>query len=127
MFDQEIIKLEKKIECGLVKSIWIQFGTDITILESRIKLLKQVILSKEKSNIYVYGSILIPSKQFLARFRYRPWKGINCSQDFLGSIEYARYIIKMLLITYKKYNICPIIETDLSTDYKLNTLKKILQ
>ena len=127
LFDQEIVKLEKKIESGLVKSIWIQFGTDITILESRIKLLKQIILSNEKSNINLYGSILIPSKQFLARFRYRPWKGINCSQDFLGSIEYARYIIKMLLKTYKKYDICPIIETDLSTDDKLNTLKTILQ
>ena len=127
LFDQEIVKVEKKIQSGIVKSIWIQFGTDITILESRIKLLKQIIRSNEKSNINVYGSILIPSKQFLARFRYRPWKGVNCSHDFLGSIEYARYIIKMLLITYKKYNICPIIETDLSTDYKLNTLKNILQ
>ena len=131
LFEEEIIKLKKKLQSGLVSSIWIQFGTDCTILESRIDMLKEIIFSIDKSNlnksnINLFGSILIPSKQFLARFKYRPWKGVYCSNEFLDSVDLARNFIIKLLITYKKYGICPIIETDVSTVDKLNSLKSIL-
>tara|TARA_B100001250_G_scaffold269920_1_gene232932 strand:- start:5 stop:859 length:855 start_codon:yes stop_codon:yes gene_type:complete len=131
LFENEIIKLKKKLQSGLVSSIWIQFGTDSTILESRIDILKKIILSIDKSNlnnsnINLFGSILIPSKQFLARFKYRPWKGVYCSNEFLESVDVARNFIIKLLITYKKHGICPIIETDVSTVDKLNSLKSIL-
>ena len=80
-----------------------------------------------ESDIKLYGSILIPSRQFLARFKYRPWKGVYCSQEFLESQVYAYNFIIKLLKTYKKYQISPIIETDVSTEDKLNTLKSIIQ
>ena len=132
LFDKEIIKLKKKLLSGFVSSIWIQFGTNSTILESRIDILKNIILSAEKNNdkeskINFYGSILIPSKQFLARFKYRPWKGVHCSKEFLDSESFAYNFIIKLLKTYKKYHICPIIETDVSTEAKLNSLKMLLQ
>ena len=132
IFKEEILKLERKIKSGIVSSIWIQFGTDFKILESRIKMLKQIIGSFEKnnskkSNINLFGSILIPSQQFLTRFKYRPWKGVYCSSEFLESVEFARNIIVMILKVYKNYEICPIIETDVATVDKLNSLKSILQ
>ena len=132
LFEEEIIKLKNKLQSGLVKSIWIQFGTDCKILENRIEILKKIISSSEKtnskkSNIKLFGSILIPSKQFLSRFKYRPWKGVYCSQEFLESIEFANNFIMMLLITYRKHEICPIIETDITTKDKLNSLQRILQ
>ena len=128
LFEEEIKRLEKKLDSGIVRSIWIQFGTDCKVLENRIKRLKKIIFSAEKtnssnSNILLFGSILIPSNQFLSRFKYRPWKGVYCSNEFLESLDFANDLVKDLLKTYNKYEICPIIETDVTTEAKLNSLK----
>ena len=131
MFDEEILRLEKKLQSGLVSSIWIQFGTDYNLLKSRIEVLSNIISSTIKkssksSEMMLFGSILIPSRQFLARFKYRPWKGVYCSSDFLASVDFANNIVIKLLETYKHYNICPIIETNISTDDQLKKLKMTL-
>ena len=127
MFEEEMIRLEKKLKSGIVNSIWIQFGTDIKLFESRINMLKKIILSTIKTDsklgdIKLFGSILIPSRQFLARFKYRPWKGVYCSSDFLGSVDFANNFILELLEGYKHENICPIIETNIATQEQLNSL-----
>ena len=132
LFDQEIIRLEKKLKSGLVNSIWIQFGTDLTLFKSRIEILKKIIYkttenSSRKSKIILFGSTLIPSKQFLARFKYRPWKGVYCSSEFMQSVDYATDLVTKLLETYKEYQISPIIETNISTDVHLKSLKNILK
>ena len=130
LFEEEIEKLEMKLHSGLVRSIWIQFGTDCELLESRIEILKQILISKKSKyrefDINLVGSILIPSKQFLARFKYRPWKGVYCSEDFLNSEEVAFNIVRKLLQIYRKNKINPIIETDLSTKMKIKKLKEII-
>ncbi len=128
LFDEEILRLNDKLQSGLINSIWLQFGTNYSLLKSRIKILKNVLDSSIKSNsnktnIMIFGSILIPSKQFLSRFRYRPWKGVYCSSEFLSSVDMANNIIKKILTTYKQNNIHPIIETGIYTDYHLNQLK----
>ena len=132
MFEEEIIRLEKKIQTGLVTSIWIQFGTDIDLLESRLELLKSVILSTVKTNsklidIVLFGSILIPSKQFLSRFKYRPWKGVYCSREFLDSVNVANKLVIKLFKTYKEYKICPIIETNIANEQQLNYLNMLIE
>ena len=132
IFDEEIIRLEKKLKSGLVTSIWIQFGTDITLLESRLKILKSLVLSSIKTNarlldIRFFGSIFIPSKQFLTRFKYRPWKGIYCSREFLESVDLANNLVKKLLETYIQNRICPVIETKISNEDQLKSLNYLLQ
>ena len=131
LFDDEILRLEKKIQSGLVSSIWIQFGTDYKLLKSRIEILSNMLSMNTNNNskvskISLFGSILIPSRQFLARFKYRPWKGVYCSTEFLESEEFANKIITSLLKTYKLNEICPLIETDISTEKHLHKLKNIL-
>ncbi len=130
LFDQEILRLEKKLQSGLVSSIWIQFGTDYQLLQSRIEILSRMISATINKNpkiskISLFGSILIPSKQFLARFKYRPWKGVYCSNEFLESEEIAHKIITNLLKTYKQNEICPLIETCITTDEHLKKLSNI--
>ncbi len=132
LFDEEILRLEKKLQSGVVSSIWIQFGTDYQLLENRIQILKSIILStmkhnSTKKNIRLFGSILIPSKQFLTRFMFRPWKGVYCSKEFLGSVENANKVVIKLLKTYKQYKIYPIIETNSSSKANLTSLKNILR
>ena len=132
MFNEEIFRLEKKIKSGIVSSIWIQFGTDIKLLEKRIEILKSVILNTMETNseildIKLFGSILIPSKQFLTRFKYRPWKGVYCSSQFLESVDFANSLIIKLLETYMMNKIFPLIETNISTEDQLNSLTKLLE
>ncbi len=131
LFDEEVLRLEKKLQSGLVNSIWFQFGTDYKLLNNRFEILSSIISktinnSSKISNIILFGSILIPSNQFLNRFKFRPWKGVYCSDEFLESVEVANNLIKELLKTYKKYKICPVIETNISTDDHLRKLKKTL-
>ncbi len=131
LFDEEILRLEQKLQTGLVSSIWIQFGTDYKLLKSRIEILlniipKTIINNSKILNIKLFGSILIPTKQFLARFKYRPWKGVYCSSDFLESLEIANQIVSNLLNTYNEYKICPIIETNISNEDHLEILKTSL-
>ncbi len=132
IFEDEIIRLDKKLKSGIVSSIWIQFGTDIALLRSRIEILSRIISSYNQSdskinNIRLFGSVLIPSKQFLARFKFRPWKGVYCSSEFLESLDYANRLIIDLLKTYKQYRIYPIIETNTSTEAYLESLKMLLK
>tara|TARA_Y100001968_G_scaffold318916_1_gene349772 strand:- start:3136 stop:3984 length:849 start_codon:yes stop_codon:yes gene_type:complete len=128
LFEEEMLRLEEKLKSGLVSSIWIQFGTDNILLEKRLEILLDFITSAKKNNpkfsyISIYGSILIPSKQFLARFKFRPWKGVYCSESFLESVEYATIVVRKLLKTYQYYKISPIIETNITSEAHLNLLR----
>ena len=130
-FCEEILRLEKKLKSGFVSSIWIQFGTDCKLLKSRLKILSNIISksindNSKISNIMIFGSVLIPSKQFLSRFKFRPWKGVYCSSAFLDSLELANSIVRQLLITYKQHNIIPIIETNVTNEDHLQNLRLTL-
>ena len=131
MFEQEILRLEKKLESGLVRSIWFQFGSDYKLLKSRMQTIKNIISKvkyedPKRSQIKFFGSVLIPSKQFLARFKFRPWKGVYCSDEFLESVDVANEETIKLLQTYKEYEIYPVIETNTSNENYLNNLKRLL-
>ncbi len=131
LFDEEVLRLEKKLQSGLVGSIWIQFGTDYKLLKRRIEILLNLISTtinnnSKISNVSIFGSILVPSRQFLARFKFRPWKGVYCSSEFLESVDSANYLVTQLLKTYKQYEIFPLIETKTSTDDYFKKLKKTL-
>ena len=94
---EELGRLKSKLSSGLVGSIWIQFGTNYTQLEKSIVTLKSILYAYYTANtintkIKLYGSILIPSKLFNARFKFRPWKGVYCSDNFLNSLDYANQI-----------------------------------
>ncbi len=109
-------RYEKKISSGLVKSIWFQFGTDIKLLEREINYLRNNI---KFENIDLYGSLLVPSKQFIARFKFRPWKGVQISDQYLYSLENFKCFTKSLIDFYLDNHITPVIETDFSSKEKL--------
>lgn len=125
----EKVKFEKKIASGLIKSIWIQFGTDIKLLESEVNFLKSTvnILSKNNvQNVKFYGSLLIPSRQFISRFKFRPWKGVYISDKYLNSLENFNSFTKDLIQIYLDNNICPVIETEFSSLEKLENIHTLL-
>ena len=110
-------RFERKISSGLINSIWLQFGTDIKVLQNEVNYLKTA-AKYEKLNLF--GSLLIPSKQFIARFKFRPWKGVHISEKCLSSLEYFHDFTRELVCFYKNNNITPVIETDFSSSEKLD-------
>ena len=109
-------RFERKISSGLIKSIWLQYGTDIKVLQNEVNHLKQTIKC-EKLNLF--GSLLIPSKQFIARFKFRPWKGVHISESCLYSMKNFYEFTRDLVCFYESNNITPVIETDFFSSEKL--------
>jgi len=109
-------RFKSKISSGLINSIWFQYGTDINELQNEVDYLKNL---AKYENLNLFGSLLIPSKQFLARFKFRPWKGVYISEKFLYSLEDFYDFTKNLVCFYKSNNITPVIETDFSSLDKL--------
>ena len=122
----ERLRLEKKISSGLIKSIWLQFGTDIKLLESEIAYLKKTILygllNSNSNNIKIFGSLLIPSKQFISRFKFRPWKGVYISDKYQNSLDNFYAFTRDLIEIYFNNNIFPVVETECSSIEKLEEI-----
>ena len=112
-------RLERKLSSGLVNSIWFQYGTDIKVLESEVDYLRKF---AKNEKIDLFGSLLIPSKQFLARFKFRPWKGVHISEKCLSSLDYYYAFTRDLVCFYKNNNINPVIETDFASSEKLDSI-----
>ncbi len=110
-------RFDKKLSSGLINSIWFQYGTDIKELQNEVNYLKKL-TKYEKVNLF--GSLLIPSKQFIARFKFRPWRGVYISEKLLYSIDDFYDFTKDLVQFYEDNNIIPVIETDFSSSDKLD-------
>ena len=76
------------------------------------------IAKDEKLNLF--GSLFINSKQFIARFKFRPWKEVYISKKCLYALENFFNFTNDLVSFYKNNNITPVIESDFSTLEKLD-------
>ena len=112
-------RFERKLSSGLINSIWFQYGTDIRVLQNEVTYLKKVLNYKK---INLFGSLLIPSKQFIARFKFRPWKGVHISEKYLSSLDDFYDFTRDLVCFYKSNNIIPVIETDFASSEKLKSV-----
>ncbi len=117
-------RFKRKISTGLINSIWFQYGTDIKVLQNEVNYLKKV-AKDEKLNLF--GSLFIPSKQFIARFKFRPWKEVHISEKCLYSLENFFDFTIDLVSFYKKNNITPLIESDFSSSEKLDSVYSFLE
>ena len=79
----------------------------------------------EKLNLF--GSLFIPSNQFIARFKFRPWKEVYISEHFLNSLENFFDFTSDLVSFYKNNNITPVIESDFSSSEKLDSVHSFLE
>ena len=112
-------RFSEKLSSRLINSIWFQYGTDIKVLQNEVIYLKKV---AKYQKINLFGSLLIPSKQFIARFKFRPWKGVQISEKYLFSLDDFYDFTSDLVCFYKDNNITPVIETDFASSEKLNSV-----
>ena len=118
-YKTERYRLIDKLNSYFVKSIWLQFGSEIKHLSREINFLNKTLANSQKlieREINIYGSLFIPSKQFLARFKFRPWRGVYLSDTYLDSSEESAKITKNIIDFYLSNSIIPLIETELSTE-----------
>ena len=83
------------------------------------------IVKDEKLNLF--GSLFIPSKQFIARFKFRPWKEVYISEKYLFGLDNFYDFTSDLVSFYKNNNITPVIESDFSSLEKLDSVYRFLE
>ncbi len=135
IFEERDCKIERnrlieKLNSYFVQSVWLQFGSEINQLIREINFLNKIISNDQKlvnKEINIYGSLFIPSKQFLARFKFRPWKGVYLSNKYLNSFEETGEITKKIIDFYLKNSIIPLVETELSTENQFTQAKNFLE
>ena len=92
---------------------------DINEIYKEVNYIKKV---SKHEKINLFGSLLIPSKQFIARFKFRPWKGVYISEKFLGTLDAFHDFTGDLVNFYINNNITPVIESDFSSSEKLDSI-----
>ena len=112
-------RFKMKITSGLINSVWFQYGTDINELNNELAYIKNT--AKDKK-LKLFGSLLIPSKQFISRFKFRPWKEVHIDDLYLYSLENFYSFTKDLVCFYLDNNIIPVIETDFFSSKKLENI-----
>ena len=117
-------RFERKISTGLINSIWFQYGTDIKVLQNELIYIKKI-AKNQKLNLF--GSLFIPSKQFIARFKFRPWKEVYISEKCLFDLDNFFDFTRDLVSFYKNNNITPVIESDFSSTEKLDSVYSFLE
>jgi deoxyribodipyrimidine photo-lyase len=100
--DQERRTLETKFQSGKVSKVYLQFGTNLEVLEEALQYLSTSLSSKE---IPVTASMFLPTKVLIAQQKFRPWKGVFLSDEFLSGPDGARQVIINLMRMYEKYNV----------------------
>jgi len=116
-------RFESKISSGLINSIWFQYGTDIKVLQNELNYLKKITKDEQ---LNLFGSLFIPSKQFIARFKFRPWKEVYISKNCLYALDNFIDFTSDLVSFYKNNKITPVIESDFSSSEKLDSVYSFL-
>ncbi len=118
-YKMERSRLIDKLNSYFVQSIWLQFGSEINQLAEELNFINKRIDNTQKfidNEIKIYGSLFIPSKQFLARFKFRPWRGVYLSNKYLNSLDESTKITNQIIDFYLNNSIIPLIETELFTE-----------
>ena len=91
------------------------------------RLYLKFLLSITNENLLTFTHIYsIPTRQFLAQFRFRPWRGVFCSDAYLNDIEYAMKFTQNLLHTYADLSIEPLVESALRSDSDISLLRRLV-
>jgi hypothetical protein len=111
---EELSRLQRKLATGLVSRVYLQMGSDLPLLRHHLGALQAEFARLRAVGAEVprvYGSVFLPSKQLLARMRFRPWSGVFLSEGYLGSVEGAERVTRELLAVYREHGVVPLVES----------------
>eukprot|EP00820_Chromera_velia_P029467 Cvel_2097.t1-p1 / transcript=Cvel_2097.t1 / gene=Cvel_2097 / organism=Chromera_velia_CCMP2878 / gene_product=hypothetical protein / transcript_product=hypothetical protein / location=Cvel_scaffold81:302-3193(-) / protein_length=366 / sequence_SO=supercontig / SO=protein_coding / is_pseudo=false len=142
-------RLRQKIATGLVSHVWVQLGSDVCLLREGLSFLRDVIggegetsssqkrkrkaaetadvKSEEQPTVRVIGSLFVPSKQLLARMKFRPWKGVFLSDEYLSSVEAAEAVTLEVLKAFDEFGVEVLVESAVRGEKDLEALVRLLE
>jgi hypothetical protein len=132
----EVDRLSAKLATGMVSTIYLQFGSDISLLKEGLLAINKALESygasdsklkrRDSKEVKVIGSVMIPSKQLLARMKFRPWNGVYLSETFLGGVTAAEGIVLEILDIYRDFGVEPLVETAFKNDSEASHILALL-
>jgi hypothetical protein len=132
----EVDRLSAKLATGMVSTIYLQFGSDTSLLKEGLIAINKALESYGASDdklkranfkeVKVIGSVMIPSKQLLARMKFRPWNGVYLSETFLGGVPAAEGIVLEMLDIYRDFGVEPLVETAFKNDSEASHILSLL-
>lgn len=85
--DVENDRIKNKLETGLVSAVYLQIGIDTDSIQNAVDYLRTI-----QPDVKIYLSLMNPTPSRLAKFRYRPWKGVYLPQEYINSAYQANKI-----------------------------------
>uniref|UniRef100_A0A7S4MND8 Photolyase/cryptochrome alpha/beta domain-containing protein n=1 Tax=Odontella aurita TaxID=265563 RepID=A0A7S4MND8_9STRA len=99
--EAECKRLMKKIDSGQVGKVYLQFGTDLSLLRAALVWLKSV-QKEQQRELDLCGSVFLPTRKLIAQQKFRPWNGVFLGSEFLGGEEAAERVVKNIINLYKE-------------------------
>jgi hypothetical protein len=84
---QENHRLTEKLRTDIISSVYFQIGIDTTIIREAVQFIRHI-----QPNISIAISLMNPTKANLAKFSYRPWRGVILPPEYLQSSDNAHQI-----------------------------------
>jgi hypothetical protein len=111
---EEFERLQDKLATRLVSHVWINFGSDTRALEAALVALAA--LDLRARGVRLIGSLFVPSKALLAKFRFRMWSGLYLSEQYMESVEGATQVTAAIQALYARFGVEPLIESAIRTE-----------
>jgi len=121
--DDELVleqhRLREKLKSPLVKRVYLQMGSLLKPLKNGIEFVRSI-----NPEIIVTPSIVIPDKNFLRKFRFRPWRGVIIDDKYLANTKNAIAKTKELLAVASDSNTDPLLEMVGFQHFKVSEFKE---
>lgn len=111
---RERARLRQKLGTGAVSSVWLQIGTDASLLSEALDFLQALKQERQLPDLRLYGSVFLPSKRLLAQMKFRPWNGVFLSGEYLSSVESAEAITREMVGVYHAHGAQLLLESCIS-------------
>jgi len=96
--------LRRKLNTGLVDSLYFQLGDDLTKLQQGLELVKtELEASGLNQTIRLFGSVLYVTRWNLLKLQFRPLAGVFYSRSFFSSELVARQINQQIISLYQNF------------------------
>ncbi len=96
---------KRKLNSGLVDSIYFQLGDDLTKLQQGLEFVKAELADLGLSQtIRLFGSVLYVTKWNLFKLQFRPLTGVFYSKNFFSSELIARQISQQIISLYQNFD-----------------------
>ena len=128
--ERERARLRLKVGTGRVSAIWLQLGSDLELLSDGLRFVETLAAERSGSGaggpLRLYGSVFVPSRQLLARMKFRPWNGVYLDERYLSSVEAAEQVTRRAVALYAAHGVEVLVESAIRSQAELAHVRTLL-